>query len=122
FGLHIQGEGIEFIEREQAVRRAGDLMIAGPGVPHYFNVTQLPFRGIAIYFLPSILCEFGPHYDGFHILRRFTSKQVLSERMIRPPAKLRKRFLAGFTSMHEEFVGRNVGCEIRLRTLLMEML
>ena len=121
-GIHSSGSGIEFVEREKAVRRAGDLFIAGPGVPHWFEAARYPLVGTAIYFLPSVLCEFGPNQDGLHILRRFTARQSLRERLVRPTTALRKRILAGFTSISREFEGKALGHEIRLRTLLLDML
>ncbi len=121
-GQHSSGNGTEYIEREQAIRQAGDLFIAGPGVPHWFTVNRYPLKGTAIYFLPSVLCELGPHYDGLHILRRFTARQGLATRLVRPPAAMRKRFAAGFATIRREFAHKPLGHEIRLRTALMEML
>jgi AraC-like DNA-binding protein len=121
-GLHTSGSGVEFIEREQGLRQAGDLLIAGPGVPHWFTISQYPLVGTAIYFLPSVLCEMGPISDGLQILRRFTAKQTMAERLVRPPAALRKRLRASFDAIHQEFEAKALGHEMRLRSLLMEML
>ena len=121
-GLHWSGSGIEYIEREQGLRRSGDLFVAGPGVPHWFTVARYPLKGTAIYFLPSLLCEFGPNQDGLHILRRFTARQSLSDRLVRPSAALRKQFLSSFAEIAREFETKSLGHEIRLRTLLMDML
>lgn len=121
-GLHLSGAGVEYVEREKALRQDGDLFLAGPGVPHWFKVTRYPLIGTAIYFLPSLLCELGPRADGLHILRRFTARQNIGARLIRPPASLRRRLVLGFKRMHREFERRSLGHEIRLRTLLMDML
>lgn len=121
-GLHSSGSGIEYVELEQGLRRPGDLFIAGPGVPHCFKIMQYPLRGTAIYFLPSLLCEMGPNFDGLHILRRFTVRQDLNRRLVRLPVAVRNRLLAGFRDIQVEFAGQELGREIRLRTLLMEML
>jgi AraC-like DNA-binding protein/quercetin dioxygenase-like cupin family protein len=122
-GLHLNGAGVEFVEREQAIRKSGDVFIAGPGVPHWFKITSYPLVGIAIYFLPSVLCEFGPERDGLSILRRFTARQSLSRRLVRPPPRLRRRLMGGFEDIHREFTHEDaLGSEIRVRTLLLDML
>ena len=121
-GIHLSGSGVEYVEREKAVRRPGDLFLAGPGVPHWFRMERYPLTGTVIYFLPHILCEFGPSNDGLHLLRRFTARRCLEERLVRPPAPLRERFLASFADIHREFQQRGLGYEIRLRTVLLEML
>jgi len=121
-GLHTGGSGVEFVGREKSTRGAGDFFLAGPGLPHWFKATRYPLAGIAIYFLPSVLCEMGPRHDGLHLLRRLTAKQDLKQRLIRPSAALRRKLTAGFESIHGEFARESLGREIRLRTLLMEML
>lgn len=123
FGLHFSGAGVEFIEREQALREEGDLLIAGPGVPHWFTITRYPLVGTAIYFLPSVLVELGPERDGLAVLRRFTARQPLRRRLLRPPPALRRRLEAGFRKIQREAENPGMpGSEIRLRTLLMDML
>jgi AraC-like DNA-binding protein len=121
-GLHLSGCGIEYVEREQTTRQAGDVFIAGPGVPHWFKITRYPLTGTAIYFLPSLLCELGPKHDGLHILRRFTARQSITTRLIRPPAVLRKRLVPAFKRIHREFERKSLGHEIQMRSLLMDML
>jgi AraC-like DNA-binding protein len=121
-GLHLAGSGVELVERERAERQAGDLFLAAPGVPHWFKTTRYPLIGIAIYFLPSLLCEMGPDRDGVHILRRFTARQHIGRRLLRPPAGLRRRFVRGFREIHVEFQRRPLGSEVRLRTSLLDML
>ena len=121
-GLHLSGCGVEFVEREKLMRQAGDLFLAGPGVPHWFKITQYPLTGTVIYFWPSLLCELGPERDGLHILRRFTSRQSIQKRFVRPPARLRNHLVLGFKKINREFERKSLGHEIRLRTLLMDML
>lgn len=123
FGLHFSGAGIEFVEREHALREEGDVLIVGPGVPHWFTITRYPLVGTAIYFLPSVLLEFGPKRDGLAVLRRFTARQPLRRRLLRPPSALRRRLEAGFRKIHCEVENPGMpGSEFRLRTLLMDML
>jgi len=121
-GLHTSGRGVEFVEREQAVRQAGDLFLVGPGVPHWFRITRYPLVGTVVYFLPSLLCELGPQRDGMSILRRFTARQDLRRRLVRPPPKLRKDLASRFREIQVEFDAQSPGRELRLRTLLMDML
>jgi len=121
-GMHVRGSGVEYVEREQAVRRTGDLFCAGPGVPHWFRPSDYPIEGTAIYFLPSLLCDWGPIRDGIHILRRFTARQGIASRIITPPDSLRRRADEAFGSIRAEFDTKALGHEIRLRTLLMDLL
>ena len=46
----------------------------------------------------------------------------IKSRLVRSPAWLRKRLTFGFKKIHREFEGKSLGREIRLRTLLMDML
>lgn len=121
-GWHSRGSGVEFVEREKAPRAPGKLFIAGPGVPHWFQISRYPLRGTVIYFLPSLLCELGPGRDGLHILRRFTARQGIDQRLVRPPLRLRRRLALRFDEIHHEFKHTDLGREIRLCTLLMDML
>ena len=122
FGTNLQGEVISFVEREQAKRLPGDLFMAGPGVPHWAQITRYPHHFVSIYFLPSVLIELGPDQDGARLLRRFTTQQSLRDRLVRPPPSLRQEFIRGFEDMVKEFDHPECGAEIRLRTILGEML
>ncbi|MCL5098274.1 MAG: AraC family transcriptional regulator [Candidatus Omnitrophica bacterium] len=122
FGTTLQGEVVEFVEREQAKRLPGDLFLAGPGVPHWAQITQYPHQFITIYFLPSVLIEQGPEQDGARMLRRFTAPQALKERLVRPPTDLQQLLLRGFEEIAMEFEHPRFGTEMRLRTILVEML
>jgi AraC-like DNA-binding protein len=122
FGTTLRGGVISFVAQEQAPRLPGDLFLAGPGVPHWATITQYPLEFITVYFLPSVLIEFGPESDGPKILSRFTANQPLAERLVRPPAPLRERVLTVFRQMIVEFDQDRFGREIRLRTLLLEAL
>jgi AraC-like DNA-binding protein len=117
-----EGSVVGFVGRETAERHAVDYFLAGPGVAHWFQATKYPVRFAAIYFLPSVLIEMGPANDGIQILRRFTARQSLAERIVNPPPALARRFKAGFGDMIREFEKKEFGHEVRLRTLLMEML
>lgn len=121
-GVELEGAGILFSEAEEAVRRPGDIFLAGPGVPHCQRITRFPVEIITVYFLPTVLIELGPESDGPLLLRRLTAHQSISDRLFRPPASLRRKFEKLFLEIAREFEGMRLGREIRLRTLLMELL
>lgn len=122
FGIILEGAGIEFVGREEGERRPRDLFLAGPGVPHWFRVTQYPIRFATVYFTPSLLIELGPESDGMAVLRRCTARQSLSARLIRPPPRLYRSLRADFEEIAAEFDKKQFGREMRLRMLLMKML
>ncbi|MEO8428068.1 MAG: AraC family transcriptional regulator [Verrucomicrobiota bacterium] len=122
FSTILEGSAIAFVGRENVERPAGDYFLAGPGVAHWYKGRRYPVRFAAIYFLPSVLIEMGPARDGMKILQRFAARQSLARRVVRPSASLAPLLRAGFESMIHEFEQKRFGHEIRLRTLLLEML
>jgi AraC-like DNA-binding protein len=118
----MEGTVVGFVGRENAKRLPWDYFLAGPGVAHWFRALTYPVRFAAIYFLPSVAIDMGPTNDGMRILRRFTSRQSLSRRLVRPPPALARFFRASFHEIIHEFDTKQFGYEVRLRTLLMEML
>jgi AraC-like DNA-binding protein len=121
-GIILEGEGSNLVEGEEAYRVPGDLFLVGPGVPHWGVIHKFPLRFITVYFLPSVLIEMGPESDGVYILRRFTAKQSLQERLIRPSSALRHKFTELFNELLGEFKNEGFGREIKLRTLLLDLL
>lgn len=122
FSTILEGSAIAFVGRENVERPAGDYFLAGPGVAHWYKGARYPVRFAAIYFLPSVLIEMGPASDGMRILQRFTARQNLARRVVRPPPSLAPMLRAGFEGMIHEFERKTFGHEVRLRTLLLEML
>ncbi|MCL5097627.1 MAG: AraC family transcriptional regulator [Candidatus Omnitrophica bacterium] len=120
--LTLSGQGPLFLGKEEAYRRAGDLLMLGPGVPHWGKLDEGPVRFLTVYFLPSLLLEFGPETDGIRFLRRFTAKQSLQERVVCPTPELRSRLTGLFIDIAAEFAGERLGREFRLRSILMELL
>ncbi|MDE3067451.1 MAG: helix-turn-helix transcriptional regulator [Verrucomicrobiota bacterium] len=118
----LEGQGTSFVEGEQIVRKAGELMLLGPGLPHWGRIQQYPLRFITAYFLPSVLIEMGPKSDGVRILRRFTARQSAASRLVHPPPKLLTHLKNLFEEMIEEFESDRFGREVKLRTLLLEQL
>ncbi len=122
FSTIFEGAAIALVGRENVERSAGDYFLAGPGVAHWYKGTRYPVRFAAIYFLPSVLIDIGPASDGMRILQRFTARQSLARRVVQPSPALAPLLRAGFEGMIGEFDGKGFGHEIRLRTLLLEML
>ena len=118
----LEGKGTSLVQGEEGVRLPGDLLLLGPGVPHWGYIQTFPLRFITIYFLPSLLIEMGPVSDGARILSRFTAKQSFGQRLVRLPRPLRRRLTDLFGEAVDEFEQKPLGWEIRLRSLLMEIM
>ena len=117
-----EGVANAFVGGEMIERRAGDYFLAGPGVAHWYKGVRYPVKFVTIYFLPSLLIDFGPISDGVQILHRFNVSQRLAQRLVRPPPFLAPRIAAAFAEIIREFEQKSFGHEMRLRTLLVEML
>jgi len=120
--LILQGEGVEFIEGEQARFAGGDLLLIGPRVPHWVRIDRYPHHGLTVFFLPSMLLELGPLGDGAALLRRLTARQTIHQRVLRLPNGLRSTVETGFREMWVGFQTRPLGWEMRLRAALTELL
>ena len=107
---------------DKMMRTPGDMMLLGPGIPHYGTHVAYPVRLIVVHFLPVLLFEMGPSGDGARILSRFTAARKLSQRVIRPPPALRKKFATLFESMAREFDRSRFGSALCVRLHLMETL
>ncbi|PYI89410.1 MAG: hypothetical protein DME26_01345, partial [Verrucomicrobia bacterium] len=86
------GPGYSMIEKEQVFRGVGELLLLGPGLPHWGVIEKFPLSFMTIYFLPWVLVEMGPESDGVRILRRFTAQQSAAQRVVRFPPKDRAEF------------------------------
>lgn len=122
FNIVLEGEGTSLVGHEEAFRLPGDLLLLGPGVPHWGKIKKFPLRSITIYFLPSALIEIGPMSEGIRILRRFTASQALSNRLVRPPKALRTELTTLFESMAAEFAGQGFGRDVQLLSILLTQL
>jgi len=121
-GFILEGEGDAFIEGEKARFTSGDLLLIGPGVPHSVQLDRYPHRELAVFFMPTVLLEMGPLGDGAQLLRRFTTRQKIAQRMVRLPADYQKRFEHTIRQMRSDFHTRPLGWEMRLRSRLTELL
>jgi len=122
FNLVLEGGGDQFIGLEKVKRGPGDVMLIGPGIPHYGTLMEYPSRVIVVYFLPVLLFEMGPCGDGAHILSRFTSSRTISQRVVRLPKTLRAQFVSHFEIMLREFDDPKPGWELSVRARLMDAL
>jgi AraC-like DNA-binding protein len=121
-GFNLEGHFIQFVGAEKYERQTGDMLLMGPGTPHYATHLSYPQRSVTVHFLPILLFEMGPEGDGARVLARFTTPQKIDSRIIRPPASLAKETASRFRQMAVEFSERKTGSEFRLRALLMETL
>ncbi len=121
-GMMVEGTGTMFVEREEGRRKPGDIFLAGPGVRHWLKLTGFPVRFITVFFYPRLLVERIAEPDDIEILRRFTAKQSLAERMVSPPAALRSHLTGLFLEMEMEFAHGQFGRELKLRASLIHLL
>ncbi|HYD84123.1 MAG TPA: AraC family transcriptional regulator [Opitutus sp.] len=117
-----EGRGWQYIGSEKLERNSGDIILLGPGLPHYGMHLDWPQRHSVVYFLPTVVFEMGPEGDGARVLERFTLPQPIRRRILRPPLELRAKLEAVFDDLQNEFDGSAVCREFRLRSLLAEIL
>jgi AraC-like DNA-binding protein len=122
FSFLVEGRGEQFIGMEKVRRTPGDIMLIGPGVPHYGILQTYPSRVIVVHFLPVLLFEMGPGGDGARILGRLTASRAISQCVIRPPKALQTRLASLFEGMADEFDHPRLGSELCLRARLMDAL
>ena len=120
--VSFEGRGVQFVGTEKIARKSPDIMLLGPGTPHYAICHSYPQYGIAVHFLPILLFEMGPERDGARFLSRFTALQKIEQRILKPPPELMKSIMARLRLMAQEYAEQKVGAELRLRALLMEIL
>jgi AraC-like DNA-binding protein len=122
FNIILAGGITQFVCDEKMERRRGDVMLLGPGVPHYALRHSYPHHTITVYFLPLVLFEMGPKGDGAWLLSRFTARQDIGQRVIRTPGKLGQRLLERTREIAREFREQKPGSELRLWGMLVEAL
>jgi AraC-like DNA-binding protein len=120
--LILRGGMLHFSQKQQVRRRSGDVFLAGPGVPHFSCDHRYPLEWITAYFEPGVLLEMGAHGDAGRILQRVALVDDPSRRYFRPAAALRRRLAHGLSEMSNECNQPTFGSELRLRSLLVEML
>jgi len=118
----IDGKGEQFVGMESVVRSGGDMMLLGPGIPHYTMLLEYPSYSISVHFLPVLFFGMGSEGDGARLLARFTTSRSISQRIVRPSPALQARFAEQFENMAEEFEHPKLCSEIRIRLLLINVL
>ena len=120
--LNLGGPGLQHIGNESHPIEPGSIMLLGPGIPHTAEAFAHPGRSVTIYILPVLFFDLGPNGDGPRILQRFTARQPIGRRIFTlPPAQLRSA-RALVRQMLSEFGQRRMGSELRLRSLLSDLL
>ena len=114
----LQGEGVSFVENEEKQRLSNEVLLLGPGVPHWGKVTKFPHRAITVYFLPSALLEFCNPHVSVSILRRFTASRTLDDRLISVPPAMHRALVTSCREMLKEFQTREFGWELRSGAIL----
>src|SRR5262245_6297962 len=51
--LQLQGTGILYCGAESVKRKAGDVLLMGAGVPHWYEIKSHPLEYITFYFFPT---------------------------------------------------------------------
>jgi AraC-like DNA-binding protein/mannose-6-phosphate isomerase-like protein (cupin superfamily) len=122
FSIILKGTGLVTVEGEARRRYPGDIFLVAPGLPHDARILKYPLTYVTVLFMPSLLIEMAPAHDGPLLLNRFLARQPLSRRLVRLPPWLRRELSRGFSELVTESQQQEYGREIRLRTLLLDML
>jgi AraC family transcriptional regulator, arabinose operon regulatory protein len=122
FNITLDGLLTQFVGDEKVEHRPGDILLLGPGVPHYAFRHSYPHHTLTVYFLPLVLFEMGPDGDGAWLLSRFAAPQRIDQRVIRLPGKRRLLLLERMQAISREFRERQPGSELRLWGMLIETL
>jgi AraC-like DNA-binding protein len=118
----LEGSLLNRVEGEEKRRFPGDIFFTPPALPHDHEVLEYPVHYMAIFFRPSLLIEMAPERDGQILLHRFLARQSLDRRVVSVPKKLWPSVKSTFLEMAREAEANVFGCEIRLRTLLLNLL
>lgn len=120
--FNFAGRKMQYVGMQSAERQVGDLLLMGPGTPHYALELSYPQRSATVFFLPLVLLELAPDGDGARLLARCCAAGDLARQLVYPPPKVRKRLAGLFDEITHEFSTPAYGSELRLRSLLIEIL
>jgi AraC-like DNA-binding protein len=120
--LQIHGVGVLYAGAESLERRAGDLLLMGAQVPHWYEIKSYPLEYITIYFFPTALVNWVAPGVSTQLLRRFTAMQPLKQRNLHLSSSLRSEFTQSFRSAAAEFEARRFGWELSLHASLAQVL
>ena len=112
--LQFHGVGVLYAGRESVERRAGDLLLIGAHVPHWYQIKSHPLKYATIYFFPTALVNWVSPKVSLVLLQRFTAMQSLKQRNVRLPGPLLRKFTQVFRSAATEFESQQFGWELHL--------
>lgn len=117
-----EGSLTEYIGAEQIERSAGEIMMVGPGTPHYAVWRSRARRIVAVHFFPMMLFAMGPGGDGARALASFTMAKSIGERVVRLPESIRKKVSRALERMIVDFESKEAGSQFSLCRHFMEIL
>jgi AraC family transcriptional regulator, arabinose operon regulatory protein len=120
--LQIRGTGVLHAGRESVERKAGDLLLMGAQVPHWYQIESHPVEYVTIYFFPTALVNWVSPEVSILLLQRFTASQALKQRNVPLPEPLLREFTKAFGSAAAEFQSQRFGWELLLQTSLIHRL
>ena len=116
--LQLRGTGMLHAGRESVERKAGDLLLMGAQVPHWYQIESHPVEYVTIYFFPTALVNWVSPEVSILLLQRFTASQPLKQRNVRLPEPLLQEFTKAFGSAATEFESQRFGWELHLQASL----
>ena len=120
--LQFCGVGVLSAGRESVERRAGDLLLMGAQVPHWYEIKSHPVEYVTLYFFPTALVNWVSPEVSILLLQRFTAMQPLKQRNVRLPEPLLREFTQAFRSAVTEFKSQRFGWELHLQSSLVQVL
>jgi AraC-like DNA-binding protein len=118
----LAGACTQYVGSEKVTRKPVDVMLLGPGTPHFPILESLPQESISVYFSPSLLLEIAPKRDGAAALARFTMAPRLEDRIVRPPRAVGEKLVTTLRKLVDEVDSERPWSEFKARSLLLEAL
>ena len=118
----IAGKCTQYVGSEKITRKPIDVMLLGPGTPHYPILESVPQESISVYFSPALLLEIAPKRDGAAALARFTMAPRLEDRVVRPRRSVGEKLAKILRELVDEVNSEQPWSEFRARSLLLEAL
>ena len=120
--FNFAGQKLQYVGVQSTERRVGDVLLMGPGTPHYALELSYPQRSATVFFLPLLLLELAPDGDGARLLARCSGAKDISQQLVWPAPAIRAHLGELFDAIAHEFEAPQYGSELRLRSLLIEIL
>lgn len=120
--LQFSGAGVLSAGRELVERKAGDLLLMGAQVPHWYEIKSHPVEYVTFYFSPTALVNWVAPEVSILLLQRVTGVQPLKQRNVHLPEPLLREFTQAFRSAVTEFEAQRFGWELHLQSTLVRVL